>query len=149
MPRTSVSRRSLNRLISPQAAPICRATVGSLSGPRTTRATIKITASFAGSRNIESSLRPDAGPPSRAEHRRSGARPTVLRPRIRTCETAIGGVEAVTGQKRDQKAERGQKNVMCDKGQIRMTTRPTINEPDMGPNTRLSEEKPRLSPITK
>jgi hypothetical protein len=63
--------------------------------------------------------------------------PPRRRPRLQEGESECG-IEGVV-----------QKIVMCDNGHIRMTTRPTISEPDMGPKTRLSDEKGRLSPITK
>ena len=71
-PRTSASSRSRMRRKSPHREPTWRATLGSLSGPRTMTATNKTTRSLAG-------LRIDTRPLYRGAGRRRGPRPR-LRP---------------------------------------------------------------------
>ena len=75
VPRTSLSSLSRNRRKSPHRPPICLATLGSLSGPSTMRATTRMTSTFAGLRNGTFSSVPAA--------RRSG--------RAWARETTVGG----------------------------------------------------------
>ena len=67
VPRTSLSIRLRHRRRSCHAAPICRATCGSFSGPRTMSAMTRMTSSFAGLSDSMSARVYDAGP------RRNGA----------------------------------------------------------------------------